>query len=102
MPLNYILRKCTGDYKFRKSQEKINHFIYVDDIKVFVKNERELETLIQIINCLDGRIRFLDYKICHVDDKKGKKRNNGRNKTTKSGKYQNTLRKRKFQVRGNI
>ena len=47
MPLNDILRKSTGSYKFTKSQEKINHLM--DDIKLFTKNEKELETLIQTI-----------------------------------------------------
>ena len=49
MPLNYILRKCTGGYKFTNSQEKINHLMYMDDIKIFAKNEKELETLVQTI-----------------------------------------------------
>ena len=44
MALNYILRKCTAGYKLSKSQEKINH---MNDIKLFAKNEKELETLIQ-------------------------------------------------------
>ena len=34
MPLNYILKKYTGGYKFTKSKEKINHLMYMDDIKV--------------------------------------------------------------------
>ena len=47
MPLNYILRKCTAVLKISKSQEKINHLIYINDIKLFAKNERDLEILIQ-------------------------------------------------------
>ena len=35
-----ILRKCTGGYKLDKSQEKkINHLMFMDDIKLFSKNE---------------------------------------------------------------
>ena len=34
---NHILRKCTGGYKLSKSQEKLNHQIYMDDIKLFAK-----------------------------------------------------------------
>ena len=49
MPFNFIFRKYTGGYKFTKSQEKINHPMYMDDIKVFVKNEKEMKTLTQII-----------------------------------------------------
>ena len=46
MPLNHILRKCTTGYKLSRSQEKVNHLMYMDDIKLFAKNEKELETLI--------------------------------------------------------
>ena len=42
MPLNHILRKCTAGYKLNRSQEKINHLMYMDDIKLFAKNEKEL------------------------------------------------------------
>ena len=49
MPLNHILRKCAAGYKLSRSQEKINHLMYMDDIKLFAKNERELETLIHAV-----------------------------------------------------
>ena len=32
-----------------RTQEKINHLIYLDNIKLFAKNEKELETLIQTV-----------------------------------------------------
>ena len=40
MPLNHILRKRTVGYKLTKSQEKINHLMYMDDIKLFAKNKK--------------------------------------------------------------
>ena len=40
MPLNHTLRKCTAGYKLRRSQEKINHLMYMYDIKLFAKNEK--------------------------------------------------------------
>ena len=49
MPLNHILRKCIARYKLSKSPEKINHLMYMDDIKLFAKNEKELETLIKTV-----------------------------------------------------
>ena len=49
MPLNQILRKCIAGYKLSRSQEKINHLMYMDDIKLFAKNEKELETLIHAV-----------------------------------------------------
>ena len=48
-PRKHILRKCTAGYKLSRSQEKINHLTYMDDIKLFAKNEKELETLIHAV-----------------------------------------------------
>ena len=41
MPLNHILRECTAGYKLSRSQEKVNHLTYMDDIKLFAKNEKK-------------------------------------------------------------
>ena len=49
MPLNHILRKYTAGYKLRRSQEKVNHLMYMDDIKLFAKNEKEVEILIRTV-----------------------------------------------------
>ena len=49
MPLNHILRKFPAGYKLCKLQEKINHLMYMDDIKLFAKKEKEQETLIHAI-----------------------------------------------------
>ena len=38
IPLNNIIRKCAARYKLSRSQEKINHLMYMDDIKSFAKN----------------------------------------------------------------
>ena len=40
MPLNHILRKCAAGYKLSRSQEKINHLMYMDDIKLFAKMKK--------------------------------------------------------------
>ena len=40
MPLYHILRKCTAGYKLSKSQEKINHLMNMDDIKLFAKMKK--------------------------------------------------------------
>ena len=39
--LSHILRKCTVGYTLRTLQEMINHLMYMDDIQLFAKNERE-------------------------------------------------------------
>ena len=47
MPLNHILRKCIAGYKLSGSQ--VNPLMNMDDIKLFAKNKKELETLIHTV-----------------------------------------------------
>ena len=48
-PLNHILKKYSARFQLSKSHEKINHLTYMDNIELFAKNEKELETLIQTV-----------------------------------------------------
>ena len=41
MSLNNILRKGRGGNKICKSQEKINHLMYTDNIKLLAINEKK-------------------------------------------------------------
>ena len=74
MPLNHILRKCTTGYKLSRSQEKINHLMYMDDIKLFAKNEKELETPIHAVRIYSQYIgmEFGIEKCAMLDRKSGK------------------------------
>ena len=45
--INHIFWTGTGGYKLSQSKERISYLIYADDIKLFTKNEKELETLKQ-------------------------------------------------------
>ena len=49
MPLKLLLRKCTAGYKLSISQVKINRLMYIDVIKIFAKNEKEVKTLIHAV-----------------------------------------------------
>ena len=60
--LNYIIRKCTARYDLSKSQEKINHLMYMDDIKLFAKNVKELETVIETVKIYNQDIS-MEYSI---------------------------------------
>ena len=40
---------------YHKSQGKINHRMYMDDIKMFAKNEKGLETLIHAVRIWSGQ-----------------------------------------------
>ena len=95
-PLNHILRKCTRSYKFTKLQEKINHFMYMDDIKLFTNNEKQLVTLIQTIRIYSQDIEMeFGIKMCRTNNEKLKNINDRRNRTAKGRKNQNTREKKK-------
>ena len=69
-PLNHILRKCAAGYKL-KSQEKINHLMYMDGIKLFAKNEKELETLIRAVRIYSqDRNGIWHRKMCYACNEK--------------------------------
>ena len=73
----------------------------MDDIKLFVNNEKELETLIQAV-MIYNRDKMWHRKMCHANNKKQKTRNDGCNRTTKSRKSLNAWGKGNIQVLGNI
>ena len=79
-------------------------FIYMDYIKLFVKNEKRTGDIdannknIQS-GCWNG---IWNLQMCHAHNEKWQKRYNGRNRTAKSRKNQNSWRKRKLQVLGDF
>ena len=75
MLLNHIIRKCTTGHKYSRLQEKINHLMYMDDIKLFAKNEKELKTLIHSVRIYsqDIRMEFGIEKCAMVVMKSGKR-----------------------------
>ena len=87
MPLNNILRKYIDEYKLCKSQEKINHLMYMDDMKLFAQNKGELETLIQTVRIYsqDTGMEFGIEKCAMIIMKSGKRQNNKERPTKSSG-----------------
>ena len=75
IPLNHILRKCIAGYKLSRSEEKINHLMYMDYIKLFAKNEKELETLIHAVRIYsrDIGMEFSIEKCAMIVMKSGKR-----------------------------
>ena len=87
MHVNYILRKRKGGYKLTKSQEKINYFMQMDDIKMFVKNKKEIEILIKVFS-IYSKDTGMELGIEKCIWLKREKRNIGMNGTASSGKNQ--------------
>ena len=49
MPLKLIIRKCKEAYKFSNSKERINHLIYMDNLKLYGKTDKGLDSLIEAV-----------------------------------------------------
>ena len=63
IPLTLILHKSESAYQFSSTKEKINHFLFMDDLKLYTKNEKGLDSLVQI-----GRIFSEDIGMeCGID-----------------------------------
>ena len=56
IPLSLILRKANSSYFF-KEKTKINHLLYLNDVKLFGKNKKEIE-------CLRNTVRIFSEDIC--------------------------------------
>jgi hypothetical protein len=54
-PLSDIINKSKYGYKF-KSGTKINHLMYMDDIKLYAKTEREIDSLIHLTRIFSNDI----------------------------------------------
>ena len=76
----------------------------MDDIKIFTKKEKRTRNSYTNYENIQPRYRnrIWDLKMCHVNDEKVEKQKNGRNRTTKLGKYRKSWKKWKLQVSGNI
>ena len=93
--VNRMIRKCLGDNKFT------NHLIYMDEIKVFPIDRKELETPTQIIIKYNQNIG-MEFGIEKYVRLIMKKRKNGRNRSNKSKRHQFIWRKRKLVELRNI
>ena len=49
IPLSLISRKAKAVYDFSGSKEKIHHLLFMDDLKLYSRNEKELYSLVQTI-----------------------------------------------------
>ena len=49
IPLSALLNGIGDGYKLGKDRGKINHLLFMDDLKLYAKNEKELDTLVQTV-----------------------------------------------------
>ena len=58
IPLTHILRKASPGYEFASSKEKINHLLYMDNLKLYSKTEKTLDSLIQTVRIFSNDIKM--------------------------------------------
>ena len=46
--LSLILRKAKAAYEFSGSKEKINHLLFMDDLKLYSRNSKELNSIVEL------------------------------------------------------
>ena len=52
IPLSLILRKAKAAYEFLESKEKINHLLFIDDLELYSRSEKGLDSLVQRIGLI--------------------------------------------------
>ena len=55
IPLTLVLRKAKAHYEFTNG-EKINHLFFMDDLKLFARNEKALNSLVQTVRVVSEDI----------------------------------------------
>ena len=58
IPLSVILRKTKGKYQLSKEDESINHLLFMDDLKLYGSDERQVDSLINTVRVLSDDIRM--------------------------------------------
>ena len=74
VPLSILMREAVQGYKFRQGR-KVNHLLYMDDLKLYGKSKAELEALVNTVRIFtsDIQMKFGLQKCATLVMKRGKK-----------------------------
>ena len=56
IPLTKVLRKIKAGYVIKEGNLKVNHLLFMDDLKLFGKNEREIDSLVKTVQVISKDI----------------------------------------------
>ena len=62
-----ILRKAKAAYEFPESKEKINHLLFMGDLKLYSQSEKGLDSLEQTVRAF-SKDRVWYRKLCYVSN----------------------------------
>ncbi|XP_063611810.1 uncharacterized protein LOC134785404 [Penaeus indicus] len=56
IPLSLILRKVTAAYEWGKKEYKVNHLLFMDDLKLYAKTEDQMSMLVRTVHMFSNDI----------------------------------------------
>ena len=62
LPLTHILRDAAPGYQVTRNEPKVNHLLFMDNLKRYASNETSLESLIQTVRVFSNDIR-MDFEV---------------------------------------
>ena len=54
IPMTRVLQKIDVGYQFKKGGSRINHLMFMDDIKLYGKSAKEIDTLVQTVQIVQN------------------------------------------------
>ena len=58
IPITKVLERTEVGYQLKKGDNRINHLMFMDDIKLFGRGTKEIDTLVQTVRIVSGDIRM--------------------------------------------
>ena len=56
LPLTMILRKCSSGYQLGHEHILVNHLLYLDDLKLYGRNQQEIQSLVTTVKMFSDNI----------------------------------------------
>ena len=84
LPLTHILRKAGMEHQLEKNGAKVTHLFFIDDLNLYGKNDKEINSLIKTVwqCCEDIKIGIWYLKMCHSIAAKNKEIKMAKSSTT--------------------
>ena len=58
IPMTTVLERLEVGYQLKKGGSRINHLMFMDEIKLFSRGTKEIDTLVQTVRIVSGNIRM--------------------------------------------
>ena len=56
IPVTIILRTLKQEHSFGKGKERLNHLLFMDDLRLFGSNDNEINSLVKVVKIVSGDI----------------------------------------------